>query len=513
MAKQGNFTAFQRLQPTQGISRDIQFWNQDAAYRRQEERVDENTKYTRETAEKQRKRDYYDKNIKPLNNYDSGSASLNEATARLLTAAQKEYLPILETKYNSEPGSEAYIKADLALANLQQLPEKLLFFTKAGTQEHNAYLKAVQEGAVYRDAEYEKRYQNGWKGIQLGYDENFNPNGAFTDIDSDGVLDVVSFDQYQSGQTSFTPVTRHNFEAIAQSTADEVGTIEDTNVTKGGYGTSRTKGPKIKFIETTADKLFTVDASGNLSSYAKSALIDAGMPLDKDIEKNLQTIRNAFIEDVKGRTDTEEEDTQKVSVSNLNSKNPSLKPTAKGTVTPSLETYGQENLDTFDAGVKNVNVTNVTFDVINDTDGNPITDATIKNFTYNKEGQIVVDYSYQDSKDTTFGPEEENFLKELIESRAEDQNKLAQAKAENDDGKNKAQISRYEKKIEATDLVIKRLKTGPQNLRGNTILTDEDQAVLENAVGGKEAAMKLANFQQGNEEDVNNQTFTGGKVR
>ena len=502
MAKRGNFTAFQRLQPTQGISRDIQFWNQDAAYRRQEERVDENTKYTRETAEKQRKRDYYDKNIKPLNNYDSGSASLNEATARLLTAAQKEYLPILETKYNSEPGSEAYIKADLALANLQQLPEKLLFFTKAGTQEHNAYLKAAQEKDVYRDAEYEKRYQNGWKGIQLGYDENFNPNGAFTDIDSDGVLDVVSFDQYQSGQTSFTPVTRHNFEAIAQSTADEVGTIEDTNVTKGGYGTSRTKGPKIKFIETTADKLFTVDASGNLSSYAKSALIDAGMPLDKDIEKNLQTIRNAFIEDVKGRTDTEEEDTQKVSVSNLNSKNPSLKPTAKGTVTPSLETYGQENLDTFDAGVKNVNVTNVTFDVINDTDGNPITDATIKNFTYNKEGQIVVDYSYQDSKSTAFKKEEKDFLTKLIEKQ--------EIKLDNAKGVEKEEII---KEITKNKLELDKISLGPQNLRGTTILTDEDQAVLENAVGGKEAAMKLANFKEGNEEDVNNQTFTGGKVR
>ena len=227
MAKRGNFTAFQRLQPTQGISRDIQFWNNDAANRRQEERVDENTKYTRETAEKQRKRDYYDKNIKPLNNYDSGSASLDEAKARLLVSARKEYLPLLQTLENSDPSSDEYIKAKIGLTNLQQLPEKLLFFTKAGTQEHNAYLKAVQEGAVYRDAEYEKRYQNGWKGIQLGYDENFNPNGAFTDIDSDGVLDVVSFDQYQSGQPSFTPVTRHNFEAIAQATADKVGTIED----------------------------------------------------------------------------------------------------------------------------------------------------------------------------------------------------------------------------------------------------------------------------------------------
>ena len=226
------------------------------------------------------------------------------------------------------------------------------------------------------------------------------------------------------------------------------------------------------------------------------------MPLDKDIEKNLQTIRNAFIEDVKGRTDTEEEDTQKVSVSNLNSKNPSLKPTAKGTVTPSLETYGQENLDTFDAGVKNVNVTNVTFDVINDTDGNPITDATIKNFTYNKEGQIVVDYSYQDSKSTAFKKEEKDFLTKLIEKQ--------EIKLDNAKGVEKEEII---KEITKNKLELDKISLGPQNLRGTTILTDEDQAVLENAVGGKEAAMKLANFKEGNEEDVNNQTFTGGKVR
>jgi len=165
MAKKGNYAAFQKLQPTQGLSRDIQFWNNDAANRRQEDRINDQMQFQRDESAKKAKRDFYDKNIKPLNNYDTGSSSLNEANARLLAKATDQYLPLLQTLENSDPSSEAYIKAKLGLDNLQQLPEKLLAFTKAGTQEYNAYLAAVEKEDVWRDVEHEKM---GGKVLSLG---------------------------------------------------------------------------------------------------------------------------------------------------------------------------------------------------------------------------------------------------------------------------------------------------------------------------------------------------------
>jgi hypothetical protein len=484
MAKKGNYAAFQNLQPTQGLSRDIQFWNNDAANRRQEDRINNQMQFQRDESAKKAKRDFYDKNIKPLNYHDTGSSSLNEAEARLLTSATSEYLPLLQTLENSDPSSDAYIKAKLGLANLQQLPEKLLAFTKAGTQEHNAYLEGVKTKNIWGDLKYEKRYQEGWKGIQLGYDENFNPVGAFVDNDNDGVLDVVSFEQYQSGQASFTPVTRHNFETIAKTVAADAGTMAKKKITEDGFGTEETEGIKKEFVTLAADRMFTVDGEGKFSSYAISAFIESGIPLEEATEDDMLKVKNAFIKDVDLRSNTRKENTIDNSGRTSAAKEARLSGEGGSTVkfteavTPSKAVWGSTN---FAPGAYSVGFTGsgVVLDAVRDGD-NVITNATVKNSTYDIDDNLVIDISYQDVKSSAFKREEISGLEKIIKTLEEEKNP--------DD--NETTTKKIDAEIEKFNLQLDRISTGAQNKRKIVTVPIEDKSEVASYFGGIEELEK-----------------------
>jgi len=492
MAKKGNYAAFQKLQPTQGLSRDIQFWNNDAANRRQEDRINDQMQFQRDESAKKAKRDFYDKNIKPLNNYDTGSSSLNEANARLLAKATDQYLPLLQTLENSDPSSEAYIKAKLGLDNLQQLPEKLLAFTKAGTQEYNAYLAAVEKEDVWRDVEHEKRYKDGWKSIKLGLDDQFNPVGAFTDIDDDSFLDVVSYDQYQSGQASFTPVKRYNFETIAKTVAEDAGTIEQEKITQFGFGTQETIGIKKEFVTTAADKMFTVDGEGKFSPYAISAFVESGISVQRATEDDLLKVKNAFIQDVNLRSNSTEKNTIDNSGGTSAAREARLSGEGGSTVkftqavTPSKQVYGSlfENIA---LGAKSVGFqgSGVVLDAVRDGD-EVITNATVKNATYDSDDNLIIDISYQDVKSSTFKAEEESLLEKIIKSR-----EIKEATTD------KTINNKMDADIKKFNLQLDRLSTGAQNKRKVLTIPIEDQSEVGSYFGGI--------------EELNNRIFPDGR--
>ena len=484
MAKKGNYAAFQNLQPTQGLSRDIQFWNNDAANRRQEDRINDQMQFQRDESAKKAKRDFYDKNIKPKNNYDTGSSSLNEANARLLAKATDQYLPLLQTLESSDPSSEAYIKAKLGLDSLQQLPERLKSFTERGTQEYNAYLAAVEKGDVWRDVEYEKRYQNGWEGIKLGLDDQFRPVGAFTDIDNDNVLDVVSMDQYQSGQTSFAPVKRYDFEKVAKTIAGDAGIMADKKITEGGFGTEETEGIKKEFVTLAADRMFTVDGEGKFSAYAISAFVESGISIKEATEDDLLKVKNAFIKDVNLRSDTRKENTIDNSGRTSAAKEARLSGEGGSTVkfteavTPSKAVWGSTN---FAPGAYSVGFTGsgVVLDAVRDGD-NVITNATVKNSTYDIDDNLVIDISYQDVKSSAFKREEISGLEKIIKTLEEEKNP--------DD--NETTTKKIDAEIEKFNLQLDRISTGAQNKRKIVTVPIEDKSEVASYFGGIEELEK-----------------------
>lgn len=197
MATQGTFTAYQRLKPLEGdVSQDIQQQEENGFKRRAEKRVEGQIAQQKIDREDQKKKELWDKYVKPISNYDTGSKSLNEVQGKLLIQAQKEYVPLMNVINNPKSSDEDRLKATLKLENINKLPENMLAMTKNLTQRDLAIKKGVADGTMFANPEYDKNYQEGFSNKILALDENGMPMIAFNN--PDGSRDLETYDQIQN---------------------------------------------------------------------------------------------------------------------------------------------------------------------------------------------------------------------------------------------------------------------------------------------------------------------------
>ena len=126
MAGTGTYSAYRQLKPLEGdISQDIQQQEENGARRRAEKRQEDQIAQQKIDKEAQRKQELWDKYVKPLSNYDTGSKSLNEAQGRLIIEAQKQYIPLMSTLNNPKASDEEKLQALQLRAKLRgfELPE------------------------------------------------------------------------------------------------------------------------------------------------------------------------------------------------------------------------------------------------------------------------------------------------------------------------------------------------------------------------------------------------------
>lgn len=472
MAKQGNFAALQRLQPTQGLSQDIQYWNNDARQRRQERRVEDNIEYEREQARKREQAELYDKYVKPGKAYDTGSDSLNEVIARGLSEAREQYLPNLKILEDPNASREDQIKARLRLDNLNKLPEHYQLVTQKYTAEWNAYKEARQSGSAWENPELEKSFQNGFKTFELGLDDQMQPTVAFVDKDGDGendLLGVQTFDQIKQGMPLFDWQKKYNMGSMAQGVAEIVGEIDTTELTDNGFGKSRVKQAKLEGLRMNAKKLL-YDKEGNPSDVAKSFMKETGI-------KDLNKLEEEFVNLSKTYTNELREENLDQGAINSNRRENRLSSQNENPikitepVKPSEEVWGGSYLSIAD-GARSVGVDGVKLDAVRDGD-KVITDATVKNVTYDNNGNMLVDVAYQDVKNSTFKAKEESILEQLVKAR--------EAK---DATNNPAQQEKFEEEIKKYNLQLDRLSTGAQNKRKVVKIPKEDEAAVANSLGG-----------------------------
>jgi hypothetical protein len=197
MAGKGTYTAYRQLKPLEGdISQDIQQQEENGFRRRALDQVDQRTQIEKADKEEQRKQALWDKHVKPLSNYDTGSASLNEAQGRLILEAQKEYVPLMSVINNPKSTDEEKLKATLKLQNINSLPDNLASMTKNLTDRDLAIRKGVAEGTLFPDKAYETNFQTGYKNKLLTLDENGLPMIAFNN--PDGTQDFETYDKIQN---------------------------------------------------------------------------------------------------------------------------------------------------------------------------------------------------------------------------------------------------------------------------------------------------------------------------
>jgi len=199
MPQSGTFTAYRQLKPLEGsVSDDMQQQEENGYRRRTLKLAEDKAAQDKNDKEAQKKQELWDKFVKPLSNYDTGSKSLNEAQGRLILEAQKQYVPLMSVLNNPKASDDEKLKATLKLQNLNNLPENLLSMTKTLTERDLAYQKGVKEGTLFSNPDYDTNFQKGYENKLLALDDNGMPMVAFKDLNGDGKNDLETYDQIQN---------------------------------------------------------------------------------------------------------------------------------------------------------------------------------------------------------------------------------------------------------------------------------------------------------------------------
>ncbi len=400
MAK--NFAPYTQLTPFgSGISDDVKYWNEDARRRRAEARQDDQIAYQRRQAENTRKQDLISKVAKNLNNYDTGSKSLNEVQGRLLQQAQKEYIPIIKTLEDPNASDEQKLKAQLKLQNIQQLPDKMKLITDKLTSQFDAYGKLKAEDKIFQDAEGELKFQNGYENIVLDLDESGNPLVAFKDIDGDGINDLMTYDNIIQDKPLFNLQKKFNIDKMADDMAGKVG---ETDVTEqNGYTSTQVKQAKLDVIDKWADNAM-MDANGQPTEVAESEMRKRG--LNPDDPNSLKVVRDEFYNNILGRTNklTSEETDFNASLQRTkyndgkNDEDPTA--TIGEPVKPTQNTWGHLYKE-IPSGVKSVPVNTEldSFEIGYTTaegknESKTLKNPTIKDYSYNTNGELLIVVTY-----------------------------------------------------------------------------------------------------------------------
>jgi len=296
MAAPGTFTAYRQLKPLQGdVSQDILAQEELGFQRRAEKRQVDQIAQQKADKKEAEKKALWDKYVKPLSNYDTGSKSLNEVQGRLLLEAQKEYVPLMAVINNPNASDEDRLKATLKLDNINRLPDNLMSMTKSLTERDLAVKKGISEGRLFANPEYDQNYQEGFANKLLALDENGMPMIAFKN--PDGSTDLETYDQIQNvmKKYDFTQRFDRDKELLEASTKLQ----PETNQTDDGTKRVKTTAINPQLLkEYVNNQLFEADGvtpTQKMKSFAKEQGVDFS-----DV-KGLQKIASDFENDIRLR--------------------------------------------------------------------------------------------------------------------------------------------------------------------------------------------------------------------
>lgn len=299
MAQPGTYTAYRQLKPLEGdVSQDIQQQEENGFRRRALAQAEERTKNDKIDKEAQRKQELWDKHVKPLSNYDTGSKTLNEAQGRLILEAQKEYVPLMSILNNPKASDDEKLKATLKLQNINKLPENLSAMTKTLTDRDLSYQKGVKEGTLFSNPDYDVNFQQGYENKLLALDENGMPMVAFKDLNGDGKNDLETYDQIQNVVPKYDIQQRFDRDKELLEASTKLQPVV-TGTDNGTVTRTVTAVDPTLLKAYVSNQMFEADGvtpTAKLKSFAR----EAGVKFDDT--KGLQILSDKFENDIRLRT-------------------------------------------------------------------------------------------------------------------------------------------------------------------------------------------------------------------
>lgn len=478
------------FRPLQGdISNDI-LNHEDQQFRHRREQREIADRKARAQALKNQKAQQALQRAKGLKLYDTGSDSLNGSLAEAITIATNEYPKIFDV-LDDDTGKYSQsdkIKAKLKLDNIHNLPENLKTMTNAVVGEYQQYLKGVESGALFRDEDFEKKFENGFQGVSLSFDDDGLPVALFkkggTDVNGDGVINELDVETMSSLNDVYSRPQfqkKYDFDSVVSKHAKELVSRVDTEV--DGLRTTKTTGLDLNLLDKTANRALYQD--GQPTDLMKSFVRSRGKNINNP--EDLKTIESEYKNEllIRSKQGVEEEFDHRTALGYKKEKrlNKDNEISLGEPVTPTVETWGSKHMKNINPDkVNSVPVGNVKIDAIPLKDGRTITDAEVVNYTYDNNGNMIVDVVYQESKSETMSVNK--YEKELEEAtKNNDTQKIFALQQANEvDGG-------------------KRVTLPGKNRKEQISISKENESKIANQVAGSiEEAKKLA---YKNDEDAN----------
>lgn len=354
MAAPGTFTAYRALKPLEGsVSDDMQQQEENGKQRRAEKRAIDSIEQAKLDKKDKEKQDLWNKYVKPLSNYDTGSTSLNEAQGRLILDAQKEYVPLMATINNPKANDEEKLKATLKLQNINNLPDNLVAMTKNLTERDIAIRKGVADGSLFPDKAYETNFQTGYQNKLLALDESGMPLIAFKN--ADGTTDFETYDKIQNVVPKYDIQKRFDRDKEVLDASTKL----QPEINQSDDGVTRTKITAINpalLKEYVNNQLYEADGvtpTAKLKSFAREAGIT-----DYSDQKSLKTISDAFENDIKLRVKGGVEKTRNYSALDQQKENRQAAKDARAEKKESEKTAVEKTTTTFDSSMRKDDFTN-----------------------------------------------------------------------------------------------------------------------------------------------------------
>ena len=428
MAKAGNYAAYRKVQPTNGgLVEDIKYWNEDRAERRHEARLDAGIEQAKKDKKKADQDALYDR-IKTQNIWETNSTSGNDLIRRGIAIGREQYTPLLEIIANENSTIAQRTDAETKLDNLNNLADNMKAMFEKHSTEYSTWKSAVDKDLIHDNPEQNKAWQGGFKNYRIGLDENMNPVLAFVDQDGDGendnvseenLLGIMPFESIFDDTATFDNQVKHDMKTAAAAISEKVGISDDTTIEN--YTSNQIKGYKDGAVKTLVDQLLNRNKDGELSSEAKSFLIQAGLDPQSATDDQLDELKAGLIEMVNSLEDTTNKETEDNSGRNGAVRNALAKKNSKGVVsgfgeavTPSNQTWGEELTPQLASGAKSVPVSGVKMSAIRDNNKGIESNAEINNYTYHQDGNILLDVSVPKTKSVS--KKEYEKIKEISET-------------------------------------------------------------------------------------------------
>ena len=305
MAKSvGKYTGL-GYRPLQGdIASDILNAEDQEFKHRAEDRIEEDRR-NRAKAAKEAARQKALGRVKNIGLFDTGSDSLNATLAETIKIAQQEYPKIFEVldnpdRYSLKEQTEAQLK--LNYLNEGGLVNDLKIMTSAVMQEYQDYETALAANQIFRNEDFEKKFENDYKGVTVSLDDNLRPVTLFKstgeDLDGDGILDVETMDslldvharpQFQRNVSWDGALTQH---------ADKL--VSAVNQTDNGVTSVKTTGVEQNLFDSSVQRfLYNDDGTPTEAMLAFARQRN----LDPNIKSNLDKIESDYKNDLLLRTE------------------------------------------------------------------------------------------------------------------------------------------------------------------------------------------------------------------